>query len=90
VLDEQDRITVLSALECVDYITVFGTKNVIPLLELLRPEVYVKGGDYTIDTINQPERRFLESYGADIVLLSGIEGASTTEIIRRIREDDHS
>lgn len=88
VLNEQDRISVLSALECVDYITVFDTENVIPLLDLLRPEVYVKGGDYTIDTINQVERRFLEGYGADIVLLSGIEGASTTEILRKIHEND--
>lgn len=88
VLDEQDRISVLSALECVDYITVFDTENVIPLLDVLRPEVYVKGGDYTIETINQVERRFLEGYSADIVLLSAIEGASTTEILRKIHEND--
>lgn len=88
ILDEQERVSVLSGLECVDYITVFDTENVIPLLDVLRPEVYVKGGDYTIDTINQVERRFLEGYGADIVLLSGIEGASTTEILRKIHEND--
>lgn len=87
ILNEQERVTVLSALECVDYITVFDTENVIPLLDVLRPEVYVKGGDYTIDTINQTERRFIEGYGADIVLLSGVEGASTTEILRRIHDD---
>ncbi|MFP3904438.1 MAG: hypothetical protein ACLFWB_09395, partial [Armatimonadota bacterium] len=88
VLQQRDRLQVLAALQCVDYITVFESENVIPLLEVLRPEVYVKGGDYTIDTINQVERQFLEGYGAEIVLLPGVEGASTTEIIHRIHGDN--
>ncbi|MFO7947857.1 MAG: adenylyltransferase/cytidyltransferase family protein [Armatimonadota bacterium] len=88
VLQERDRLQVLAALECVDYITVFESEDVIPLLEVLRPEVYVKGGDYTINTINQVERRFLAGYGAEIVLLPGVEGASTTEILRRIHDED--
>ncbi len=88
VLQQRDRLEVLAGLECVDYITIFDSEDVIPLLEVLRPEVYVKGGDYTIDTINQVERRFLEGYGAQIVLLPGVEGASTSEILRRIHDDD--
>jgi len=88
VLSEQERIMVLSGLTCIDAITVFGTEDVCPLLEALKPEVYVKGGDYTIDTINQAERRLVEGYGGQVVLIAGEEGASTTNILRKIHEDD--
>ncbi len=88
VLNEQERVMVLSGLTCIDAITVFGTEDVCPLLDALRPEVYVKGGDYTIDTINQGERRLVEGYGGQVVLIAGEEGASTTNILRKIHEDD--
>ncbi len=88
VVNERERAAVLSALECIDAIVVFTSEDVRPLLEAIRPEVYVKGGDYSIDTINQAERRLVESYGGQIALLPGEEGASTTSILRRIREED--
>ena len=50
----------------------------------LKPDVYAKGGDYTIGTIVQEERAFIESYGGKIEIIAGVEGLSTTRIIDRI------
>ncbi len=84
IINETDRALILSELECVDYLTFFGEDNVVPLLELLEPDVYVKGGDYTIDTINQEERRVVEAYGGAIEIIPGVEGQSTSALIERI------
>ena len=86
---EQDRALVLSALECVDYITVFDGKTPMPLLEALQPDVYAKGGDYTLDTIVQIERRLVEGYGGEIAIIPGVPGRSTTEIIELIERQAH-
>ena len=84
VVAEQDRAQVLSALECVDYIVIFDEKTPMPLLETLQPDIYAKGGDYTMDTIVQEERRLVESYGGRIAIIPGREGQSTTYIINKI------
>jgi D-beta-D-heptose 7-phosphate kinase/D-beta-D-heptose 1-phosphate adenosyltransferase len=84
VIQEDDRCRVLAALECVDYVTVFSDKTTVPILEALRPDVYVKGGDYALDTINQEERRCVEGYGGAIELVPGVAGRSTTTLIERI------
>ena len=84
VVGERDRAQVLSALECVDYIVIFDEKTPMPLLEALQPDVYAKGGDYTIDTIVQEERRLVEAYGGAIAIIPGREGQSTTYIINKI------
>lgn len=85
VINERNRALVLSALECVDYIVLFDEKSPLPIIKQLRPDVYAKGGDYTIDTLVQPERRFVESYGGRIALIPGVEGYSTTEIIHKVK-----
>jgi len=82
---ESDRATVLAGLAAVDAVTVFTEDDALHLLETVKPDVYVKGGDYTIDTINQPERRLVESQGGKIVILPGVEGRSTTAILERAR-----
>lgn len=84
VVRETDRAIVLSALECVDYLIIFSDKTTVRFLEALKPDVYAKGGDYTIDTIVQEERRIIESYGGKIALLAGVEGQSTTALIQKI------
>jgi D-beta-D-heptose 7-phosphate kinase/D-beta-D-heptose 1-phosphate adenosyltransferase len=86
VVPENDRALVLSALECVDYLTVFSDKTTVGILERLKPDVYAKGGDYTLDTICQEERRVVERYGGAIKIIPGIDGHSTTALIRRITE----
>lgn len=80
---EQDRATVLAGLAAVDAVTIFAEPDALRLLETVKPDVYVKGGDYTIDTINQPERRLVEGQGGKVVILPGVEGRSTTAILER-------
>lgn len=81
---QAERALVLSALECIDYVTIFSDASPLPLLDELRPDVYAKGGDYKLDTIHQEERRFVEGYGGTICIVPGVEGLSTTEIIDRM------
>jgi len=81
---ENERAEVLAELACIDYVIVFQELSPANILEQLKPDIYIKGGDYTIDTINQEERRIVESYGGGIQLLGHVEGTSTTEIISRI------
>ena len=80
---EQDRATVLAGLASVGAVTVFVEQDALRLLETVKPDVYVKGGDYTIDTINQPERHLVESQGGKVVILPGVEGRSTSAIIEK-------
>ncbi|MBI2422144.1 MAG: D-glycero-beta-D-manno-heptose 1-phosphate adenylyltransferase [Candidatus Hydrogenedentes bacterium] len=87
VVNEKDRALVLSALECVDYIVVFDENSPMKLLEALQPDIYAKGGDYTIDTIVQEERRLVEGYGGAIAIIPGVEGHSTTSIIEKVLQD---
>ncbi|MBN1481837.1 D-glycero-beta-D-manno-heptose 1-phosphate adenylyltransferase [candidate division KSB1 bacterium] len=84
IVNQNERAIVLSALECVDYIIIFDQDSPIEIIKDLKPDIYAKGGDYTLETINQPERRVVESYGGDIVILPGLKGSSTTTIITKI------
>ena len=84
VVPENERALVLAALECVDYLTIFSDKTTVRILKALKPDVYAKGGDYTLDTIVQPERRVIEGYGGAIAIIPAVEGQSTTSIIQRI------
>ena len=86
-VNEQNRAIVLSALECVDYVVIFDGKTPMPHLEALRPHVYAKGGDYSLDTIVQPERRLVESYGGEIAIIPGVEGQSSTHLINRLFQE---
>jgi len=79
------RAQLLAALAAVDYVVVFNTVRVTPVIEALRPDVYVKGGDYTLDTLNAGERRVLEDCGATIKLLHLKPGYSTTALVEKLR-----
>jgi rfaE bifunctional protein nucleotidyltransferase chain/domain len=82
--NQHDRAAVLAALESVDAVCVFSELDARGFLESVRPDIYAKGGDYTLDTINQDERRLLEQLGVRIVLLGAVPGKSTTALIERI------
>ncbi len=84
VIHEQNRAVVLSALECVGQIVIFDDQTPEALLKELKPDVYAKGGDYTIDTIVQSERKIVEGYGGTIAIIPGVEGQSTTQIIEKM------
>lgn len=85
---EADRALVLAALACVDYVLIFPETDTVPILERLKPDVYAKGGDYTIETINQDERRFVEGYGGEVRVLGGVAGKSTTGVIKKLRREE--
>ncbi len=84
IIPQENRAIVLAAFECVDYIVIFDEPTPMRLLEYLKPDVYAKGGDYSIDTIVQEERRLVEGYGGEIAIISGVEGQSTTQIVSRM------
>ena len=87
VFNQQERATVLAALEPVDYITIFDTPRVTSIIQAIRPDVYVKGGDYTLDTLVPEERQSLEQCGTQIVILPEIGSFSTTGVIERVRNN---
>jgi rfaE bifunctional protein nucleotidyltransferase chain/domain len=81
---EADRAELLAALEPVDLVTVFTDLRADALLRAVRPDVYVKGGDYSPSTL--PEAPTAAELGVAVRLLAYVPGYSTSELIRRIRE----
>lgn len=81
-LPQADRAEIISALEGVDYVTVFGDRDVSRILRALRPDVHAKGSDYTVNTV--PERAVVLSYGGRIVIAGGPKVRSTSIVIRDI------
>ncbi len=81
---EGDRAEMLAALESVSGVYIFEETTAFNFLNQIQPDIYVKGGDYTIDTINQDERRLIEKMGGRIEILPGVEGKSTTGLVEKI------
>ena len=79
-----DRAHVLAALSCVDLVAPFAETTPEALLRVVRPDVFVKGGDYTRAML--PEAPLVESLGGRVELLPYVEDRSTTGIIERIRD----
>ena len=84
VVDEYNRAYLLCALESVDSVVVFDTPRCDQFFIDLKPDIYVKGGDYTLETIDKQERQALESVNADIRFLPFVPGLSTTNIINKL------
>ena len=81
---ESDRAAVLAALESVGGVCIFPEKTATRFLAAAAPDIYVKGGDYTLDTLNQDERHAVESAGGKIVLVPFVPGKSTTSLLEKI------
>jgi bifunctional ADP-heptose synthase (sugar kinase/adenylyltransferase) len=81
---ETDRSLVLAALESVSGVCIFTERAATRFLTLAQPDIYVKGGDYTLETLNQEERRAVEGTGGKIVLLPFVPGKSTTGLLQKI------
>jgi bifunctional ADP-heptose synthase (sugar kinase/adenylyltransferase) len=75
---------VLAALQSVDGVCIFADTTATKFLALARPDIYVKGGDYTLETLNQDERRAVEANGGKIVLVPFVPGKSTTGLLEKI------
>jgi D-glycero-beta-D-manno-heptose 1-phosphate adenylyltransferase len=84
VTPEDDRAAVLAALESVNGVCIFGESTATRFLAAAQPDIYVKGGDYTLDTLNQEERRTVEQAGGRIVIIPFVPGKSTTAILKKI------
>ena len=82
---ENDRARVLAALGCVDAVMIFPEVRATRFLGVVRPDIYVKGGDYTLATIDQDERGAVEHGGGVIRFISFVPGKSTTGILQRIQ-----
>ncbi|KXS48985.1 MAG: cytidyltransferase [Halanaerobium sp. T82-1] len=80
---ENERLEMLSALEMVDYLVLFSEIDCRAVLAAIKPQIYVKGGDYRIADL--PEAETVYSYGGKIVLITEVKGKSTTNIIKKIR-----
>lgn len=80
---ERDRAFMVEALECVSAVMLFDEDTPCALLEQVRPEVYVKGGDYDMETL--PETRLVRSWAGRAIRLGFCEGYSTTALVQRIR-----
>ena len=81
---EAERAYCLAALSCIDRVIVFENPRITEEIEFLKPDVYTKAGDYTIETLHQGERAAFEAAGADIQFLPFLEGFSTTKMIAKI------
>jgi len=84
VTPEDDRAAVLAALESVNGVCIFGEPTATRFLAAAQPDVYVKGGDYTLNTLNQDERRAVEQAGGRIVIIPVVPGKSTTATLKKI------
>jgi D-beta-D-heptose 7-phosphate kinase/D-beta-D-heptose 1-phosphate adenosyltransferase len=87
IIPEQDRLDIVANIKCVDFAFLFGEQNNNTNIELLRPDVYIKGSDYSGNRLTSQD--IVESYGGAVKLVGGL-GPGTTEIIERIRNANRS
>jgi D-glycero-beta-D-manno-heptose 1-phosphate adenylyltransferase len=80
---QADRAAILAALECVDLVTIFDETVPLPVLEIARPDIYVKGGDYDVEAT--PEARLARSWGARAVAIAFAHQRSTTALLEQVR-----
>lgn len=83
---EMDRALVLAALECVGAVTIFPETLATQFLEFAQPDVYVKGGDYSPETLNRSERETVEKGGGRIVIIPAVSGKSTSHLVNKMNQ----
>jgi rfaE bifunctional protein nucleotidyltransferase chain/domain len=84
ILNEHERVALVSALRCVDHVVVFDEPDVRGILQTLRPAVHAKGTDYTEATV--PERDHVAAYGGQVRIAGDAKDHSTRDVIRKIIE----
>ena len=82
-VSEDQRAYMLSHYGFVDMVVLFGEDTPLSLISTLRPDILVKGGDYTPETV--VGRELVESYGGEVVICPRIDGLSTTDLVKKIR-----
>ena len=81
--NENDRAEILCALSCVDYVVLFDEDSPAALLDEIKPDVYTKGADYTMDTL--PEADIMRKNNTRVEFITFVEGKSTTNIINKMK-----
>jgi D-glycero-beta-D-manno-heptose 1-phosphate adenylyltransferase len=89
VTTESDRAELLAALQCIDLVTVFPELRAMQFIAAVRPAIYVKGGDYSSETLNEEERALLNEIGAEVRLIPFEKGYSTSRLIEQICKTKH-
>jgi rfaE bifunctional protein nucleotidyltransferase chain/domain len=82
IVPQEERAQLLAALQCVDYVVIFEERTAERLVAALKPEVYVKGGDWAIEDL--PEAKAVAEYGGQVEILPQVPGRSTTDVIKTI------
>ena len=82
--NENDRAELLTFLSSVDYVVLFNEKSPAKLLENIKPDIYTKGADYTLETL--PEREIVERNNIRVEFIEFVQGKSTTNLINKINE----
>ncbi len=82
--NENNRAEVLAALSCVDIVTIFNNLTAEQFLEQVKPNIYIKGGEYDLDSL--PEAVLVRKYGGSVISIPMVEGSSTTNIIEKIKK----
>ena len=82
--DEHARAMVLASLQCVDYVIIFDEDTPLELIKAVKPNVLVKGGDYTIDTIVGAS--FVQQHGGIVRTIPLVEGYSTTDTVQKLND----
>jgi D-glycero-beta-D-manno-heptose 1-phosphate adenylyltransferase len=82
VVPEDERAEILEALECVDHVVLFDSKDVVPVIRALRPDVHVKGTDYTPETV--PEAAEVRAYGGRVAIAGDPKEHSTSGLLDRL------
>ena len=84
VVPEHERVEIVAALACVDHVVPFDSRDVVPVIRALLPDVQVKGTDYTPDTI--PEAAEVRAYGGRVAVAGDPKDHSTTDLVARLRD----
>ncbi len=79
---QEDRAEILAALECIDYVVIFSERTAERLVRILKPDIYVKGGNYKVEEL--PEAKVVAEYGGQVYLTSLTRGRSTTNLLSAI------
>jgi rfaE bifunctional protein nucleotidyltransferase chain/domain len=80
----RERAEILAALRCVDLVTIFPEMRATQFIEASHPAIYVKGGDYSPETLNEEERALLDEIGAEIRFIPFEAGYSTSRLLEQI------
>ena len=82
--NEKNRAEILAALSCIDFVSIFNEETAEKFLEIVKPNIYVKGEEYNTDIL--PETKMVKKYGGEVFLVPMIPDMSTTKLLEKIKK----